>query len=241
MTCLQERTPQPVDVFVVDRMVEQELSRAAATAGDHNAHATASVRLDPLLERGLERLQILRRKEARRLAARAQSEMEARNADRMAMYEREVARCKAAGKPAPSKPALETEVPAPPEVPEDPDALMDAIAADLGPQKIKKSVDLVPAKRRVIPKGGVVNYDLTSEQRVTREPGAFTHNMSRLKVLVKLTRPLYVVPPKLKPAPLPFERAVFCMPYNNPQLLRSVLSVVRRGWWPEFVCHASCD
>lgn len=169
---------------------------------------------------------MLKRKQAQRYAKEASEERNRMQAERDAAYARMVARCKAAGAKVPPKPEPIPEVEVPADLPTQAAALMDTIASEMQPLRIHRSVDLMPAKRRVIPKGGIVNYDLSEEERVTQQPGAYMLAESRLKVTLQLHRPLYVRPPHMKPQPMLFERAAFCMRYNEPDLLCSVLEVV---------------
>lgn len=82
------------------------------------------------------------------------------------------------------------------------------------PIQCRMAVDVVPSKKRFLPKGGESKLDQTEEERIVEMPGAYTLSNTRIKMNLTLHRPLYDAPPKATPTVPMFERAVCCMRYK---------------------------
>jgi len=98
-----------------------------------------------------------------------------------------------------------------------------------GPIRLKLRAEIVPAKRRVIPKGGVDDWNLTREQCAVRRPGAycsFETPEATVRIDVQLARPLLTLAEKAAPELNPFTRAVVVFEYGASEVLRAVVAAM---------------
>ena len=99
--------------------------------------------------------------------------------------------------------------------------------------RLKLHEALLPAKKRVVPKGGDDGWALMEDEQLVRQPGQYLATDASVRVKVVLHRPLrslvenggeFIGTTTL--APRPFGRALFIFEYGNVPLLRAVMTAM---------------
>ncbi len=211
--------------FDADELVIKDIEKDLATAGDNDTHGAATVWLSPLLSRSRERLALLQGS-----IARAEASESAATQDAAAAAAAERERLRKRREAALATLGVELAPEAAPAAGAGAGAGAAAAGADAaamsavdGALVLTTTVDVVPKKQRVVPKG--VPPRLSDEMKMLNVVGAYTLTGTRLRVTARLTRPLHENAPKEPPKPLLFTRMALCM-----KVRRVCVGVLLASW-----------